>query len=411
MDDQVRNIKRIMARYDRPFYLYRQKVMARQAEILLTNLKGFDFLYSIKTNPFPPVVRQAAASGFGADAASAAEVDSALAAKMAPDDIFYSSPGKTRLDLEFSLGKAHIIADSLQELEVLNQLALGREKPMAVGLRLNPNFSLEGGPGQSAKFGVDVEQVYDKRPWLEQLTNIEISGLHIHLRSQVLDTPALARYYARVFEMSLALKRDLGWRLDYLNFGGGLGIVYSRNHDEPLNIPALSGECRKLWKRYQNEIKARLLIETGRFLVGEAGSYFTPIVDINVSRGKKYLIVRNGLNGFLRPSLAGLIYGRGPGASGSTSAEPLYTGPEAFVVSLVGREEGGQREVVDVVGNLCTATDVLAANLSLPRARVGDIIEVTMAGSYAFSLSPLLFSSHQPPLEIFLDEQDNLITR
>ena len=403
------SIRHIMADYGRPFYLYRQDLMERQAEILRSSFTEFDFLYSLKTNPFPPVIRLAASKGFGADAASAAEVDLALAAGIGPEDIFYSAPGKTRAELERSIDKARIIADSLNELELLNGLAEGRERPLPVGLRLNPDFALGGGPGLSNKFGVDLEQVYERRDWLAGLGNLRLAGLHVHLRSQVLDGPALADYYAGVFQMTLALKRELGWRPDYLNFGGGLGIVYSR-HDRPLDIPALSGTCRKLWAEYKNEFQARLLIETGRFLVGEAGSYYTPVVDIKASRGRKYLLVLNALNGFLRPSVAGLMAGCGLSPSASYSAEPLYTGPDAFELSIVGKEDDSVREEVDVVGQLCTATDVLGQAVSLPAAEIGDIVRVTMAGSYAYSLSPHLFSSHQPPMQIFMDGRGNLIS-
>ncbi|UQZ88508.1 hypothetical protein C4J81_04525 [Deltaproteobacteria bacterium Smac51] len=401
-------IRQIIDSHNRPLYLYSRKIMEDQADILLNNFSGFDFLYSIKTNPFPPVVRFAASRGFGADAASAAEVDLALAAGMAPANIFYSTPGKTKADLESSLGKAHIIADSLHELELLDQLAAEKRMTVPAGLRVNPDFSLSGGPGVSGKFGIDLEIIYEQRDFLQSLKNITIEGLHIHLRSQVLNSQALAGYYAAIFDLAVSLKRDFGWNLGYINFGGGLGIVYSASEDQPLDIPFLSGECTSLWAKYKDELKARLMIETGRFLVGKAGDYHTPIVDIKVSRGRKYLVVRSGLNGFMRPSIAALMAGSGVNGPLTKSAEPLFTSARAFEVSIVGKSGGGT-ETVDIVGSLCTATDILALDIDLPQAAIGDIIRVGNAGSYAYTLSPLLFSSHQPPMQIFMNSPDNLI--
>ena len=369
--EQESIIRAVREKWDGPFYLYDQKVIAERATRLLTDFPQFEFLYSIKANPFPPIAKYLARRGFGADAASAAEVDLALAAGMRPDMIFYSSPGKTETDLRQALGKSRVIVDSCNELALLNGLAAAKPTLLAVGLRLNPDFSLDGGPGVSAKFGVDEEVLFQRAEFLAGLTSLEITGLHVHLRSQVLEAEALAGYYERVFRLAVKCVQKFGWRLKFINFGGGLGIVYSEANDRPLDTVRLGRECAALARKYRPELGGiRLIIESGRYLVGQAGKYYTPIVDIKESRGRKYLIVRNGLNGFMRPAIADLLR-RLPGSPADRrfSAEPLFTAPDAFDFSLAGKEDGAPLEKVSVVGNLCTAADVLAEDIFLPAAR------------------------------------------
>ncbi len=403
MEELLRDIE---AKYgSSPFYLYEQNIMDRQADLLLENFLGIEFLYSVKANPFPPVVKWAAARGFGADAASAAEVGLARSAGAAPADVFYSAPGKTKSDLEGSLDECTLIADSFHELGMLDALAAGRKTPLDIGLRLNPDFAMGGGPGLSSKFGLDAETLPDHREFLIGLRHLRIIGLHVHLRSQVLYDPALARYYDWVLTMADSCRREWNWPLRFVNFGGGLGLPYSAANDHPLNVARLGTELEKLARAHRERLgPVRLFIETGRFLVGEAGGYFTPVVDIKESRGHKYLVVKNGLNGFLRPALAELLAASGcPQGAPTRSLEPLFTVRDAFDFSLVGKSGDQPRERVSVVGNLCTAMDVLAEGLSLPRAAIGDWVRVSKAGVYAYSLSPLAFSSQPPPRQIFVD--------
>jgi len=408
--DKESIIQAVRQRCDGPFYLYDQKIIAGQAESLLNGFPQFEFLYSIKTNPFLPIIKYLGRRGFGADAASAAEVDLALAAGIRPEHIFYSSPGKTRADLVQALGKCRVIVDSYGELELLNSMAAAKPTRLAVGVRLNPDFSMTGRPGVSSKFGLDEEDLFKRTDFFSRLTSLEIIGLHVHLRSQVLDEQALTGYYDHCFRLAVKCAGHFGWRLNFINFGGGLGIVYSEANDRPLDTCRLGRECAGLARKYRPELgEVRLLIESGRYLVGPAGQYFTPVVDIKESRGRKYLIVRNGLNGFMRPAVAHLLRSCSLPPDGRVSFEPLFTTPDAFDFTLVGKENTGPLEKVGVVGNLCTATDVLAEDILLPPAAVGDLVCVSKAGSYAYSLSPLGFSSHGPPSQVFVDHQNNLI--
>lgn len=401
MENNLDIIKRLMVQYDRPFYIYNESVISKQIEILSKKFSQFEFLYSVKTNPYAPIVNFMASSGFGADAASSEEVIIAQKSGLSYEKILYSSPGKTLKDIEKTLDKSIIIADSYNELVMINDAAKQRKLHVKVGLRINPDYVMDIGKGVSSKFGVDEETIVKNRDFLNSLTNIKIIGIHVHLRSQVLDHSLLYRYYEKIFKLALFCKETMGWELEFINFGGGLGIVYSSLNDRELDIQLLSDECEELVHRFKDKINVRLIIETGRFVVCEAGQYVTRIVDIKESRGVKYLIVKNGLNGFLRPSIAELLAAYAPQESKLQSCEPIFTVKDAFEFTILERKKSFS-EKVTIVGNLCTSADIMAKDILIPKADIGDILVVSKAGSYSYTLTPVLFASHSLPLQFYV---------
>ncbi|MBU5483263.1 hypothetical protein KQI86_02915 [Clostridium sp. MSJ-11] len=409
MESNLSVIEKLMREYDRPFYVYEESIISNKVEILLEKFPQFEFLYSIKTNPYNPIVNFILSKGFGADAASAEEVTIAEKAGLSHEKILYSSPGKTRKDIERTLDKSIIIADSYNELILINQVAKEKKLHVKVGVRINPDYTMDGGNGVSSKFGIDEETLIEQKDLFDSLTNIQIIGIHVHLRSQVLDYNILYRYYDKIFELSLFCQETMGWELEFINFGGGLGIVYSSLEDSPLDIELLSDECKKLFEKFKHKINARLIIETGRFVVCEAGKYVTHIVDIKESRGKKYLVVENGLNGFLRPSIVELLTAYTPEGSKLQGCEPLFTAKDAFEFTIAKREKSFL-EKVSIVGNLCTSADIMVKDIMLPKADIGDILVISKAGSYSYSLTPVLFASHPLPLQFYVKSNEEICT-
>lgn len=397
---------------------------------LKEGLPGFSFLYSIKANPYPAMVQTIWSQGFGADAASASEVLLARRTGLAAGNVYYSSPGKTRGDIESVFGRCLIIADSLGELRLINEVAKEKGRPVDIGLRINPDFSIGDKAGGPSKFGVDVEQLVDLDFSGKTYPYLRLVGIHVHLKSQVLQASLLAPYYQNCFNLAVRLSEKEGVSIDFINFGGGLGRLYSDNAEAGLDLEDLSGRLEGLLAYNKRTLKAELILETGRFVAAGAGSYYTRIVGIKESRGRKYLLVDKGMNGFLRPALAQLLSKlSGPGPL--EGQEPLYTSAGAHGLFLLpsasddgkgdqaGAKEGeevkeGERakkgqERVTVVGSLCTGLDTLAEGLLLPPCQVGDIIGVSHAGAYAYSLSPLLFSSQQPPGQYYLKRDASIV--
>ena len=387
-----------------PCYIYEEDVIKSACNELADNLKGFSFLYSIKSNPFMPVVETVAKCGFGADAASIQEVIKSSEAGMSKEMIYYSAPGKRKEELKEAIGKCTIIVDSLNEIVSINEIAKEANTVENIGLRVNPTFGM-GTNASSSKFGIDLEDEESLYNTLKQCQNVKPVGIHIHLRSQVLDAHMIGEYYKSIFDLALYLKDRLEMDMEFINFGSGIGIVYDKSKDKEFDLNILRQETDQLVVKNSETLNAKLLIETGRFVVCKAGSLYLPVLDKKVSHGITYLIVPNGLNGFLRPGIANLL--KKVASPDLAGMEPLFTSYNAFEVSVL--NDSNEKEVVNVVGNLCTALDVIAEGLETNKAEIGDIIKISNAGSYAYSLSPLLFSSHPLPKQYLYTSEEKYI--
>jgi len=386
-------------------YIYDESQIRAQCRKLKTSLAAFDFLYSIKTNPFPAVIKCIQQEGFGADAASAQEVELSIQNGISPENIYYSSPGKTESDLEQCFEKCVLIADSLTEIAKINKEAKRRQQVVKIGIRINPDFSMDSDSAVSSKFGIDIEQAEALEVLLRECSSVKVSGIHIHIKSQVLDFEKLGRYYLKCFEIAKRISKLLKTNIEYINFGSGIGAVYDELQDIPVDLTKLSEMLDSMIDENHNSLSARMYIETGRFVTCNAGTFYTRIADIKQSKGKKYLIVEHGMNGFLRPALASLLQ-KNAGGVDLPGQEPLYTSSHAFSFEVL--NNATSKEFVTIVGNLCTAIDVLGENVEMRAAEIGDIIAVSNAGCYAYSLSPLLFSSHGLPSQFIRRGDGNI---
>lgn len=386
------------AQFHDSFYLYDEEKIQASIAHLTKNFPSIKFLYSIKTNANPYVVKSILSSGMGVDAASVAEVLMGDEANVPRTMIQYSAPGKTESDIRQTIDKSTITADSLHEISLIQKVAQGTNQIARIGVRLNPDFSFVSQEGCSSKFGIDESIFFQHLPEILAMSHIQIIGLHIHIRSQELDSSLIAKYHANVLTLAQKLQAHIKTPLAFINMGSGIGIPYETT-DTPVDIPSLGCLTEDMTKSYVQEFPdTQIYIETGRYLVGNNGVYVTKVLDKKVSHGKTYVVLNNTLNGFIRPCLAQLIAKYSNDIS--TASEPLYTtqNPTQFHVLNSSSEE----ETVDLVGNLCTASDVIASNITLPRLEIGDIVVCTNAGSYAAVLSPTQFSSQRPPEELFL---------
>lgn len=399
--------KALIAKYTEKygsFYLYDESFIINNVNVLKENFPQIDFLYSVKCNPNRHVLHSVFAHGFGADAASLGEVLLANKAGLTKNKIYYSAPGKTMEDIEAAISKSILIADSLDEIRRIQMVSSQAGITANIGIRINPDFSFCGNCGQSSKFGIDEEQAvefiqnYDCK-------NVKITGIHVHLRSQELNARTLSDYYGKMLRLAEKFHSLCG-ELNFVNMGSGMGIQYSVD-ETPLDMKLLgadiSSELDKFKAAYPN---TKLIIETGRYVVGKSGVYVTKVVDRKVSHKKTYLILKNTLNGFIRPSLAALVM-RYAAQEEPAPFEPLFTRKDAFQFLTLKDEE--PTELVTLVGNLCTATDVVAEDIMLPHLECGDCIVITNAGSYAAVLSPMQFSTQEKPVELFLTTDEKII--
>ena len=381
-------------KYD-SFYLYDENIIIKSINQLKQNFPGVSFLYSIKCNSNQNVLASIFEQGFGSDAASSTEVLIANSLGVSPKDIYYSAPGKSVQDIEKTIDKAVIIADSISEIKMINQIAKKQHRLVHIGVRVNPNFSYDDNHGYASKFGIDEDQFLDFIN-NNDLHRLKIVGIHVHLKSQELDTDLLCQYHHKLLEYVDCFQQTNG-PLEFINMGSGIGVPYYKD-DQEVDLKKLgtnlTNELSTFKTKYPN---IKVMIETGRFITCKSGIYVTKVMDRKISHNKTYLILKNTLNGFIRPSIIQML--KHYSSNLASSFEPLFTCDNAFEILTL--KENKDLETVTLVGNLCTATDVIADNIQMPHLYPGDLIIITNAGSYASVLSPSQFSSQDKPIELF----------
>ncbi len=397
-------ISTIVASYGTPLFVYDGSVLQQKWDLLRKTFPPeFRISYSVKANPNPAILRFFLSRGSGLEIASGGELHLALAAGCPPEKILFAGPGKTEAELEFALrqGVDEIHAESSLEVERISALSrkLGLCGPVA--LRVNPSVEAQGGAmrmgGKPAPFGIDEEKVDAVIERIVSDPALEFRGIHLFTGTQILDHAVLIRQYRKGIEIALRIARGVERPLHTVDFGGGLGIPYFSG-DAEVDIESLHNEVNTLMHEVKKEplfSGTRFMLEPGRYLVGEAGTYVTRIIDKKVSRGKTYLVVDGGMNHHLA-------------ASGNLGQVIKRN----FPVAILNKGQSEERQKVDLVGPLCTPLDLLARDADLPKAKVGDLVGVAQSGAYARTASPLGFLSHPSPAEVLVENgQVRLIRR
>ena len=375
-----------------PFYAYDRALVAERVRQLRAALPAeVELHYSIKANPMPALVQHLAGLVDGLDVASGGEMKVALDAGMRPADISFAGPGKGEAELAQAVAAGVCVhAESEREIRLLARIRneLGIE-PLLV-LRINPDFELKGSGmrmgGGAKQFGIDAEDAPRLLALAAEL-GLDVLGFHIFSGSQSLKAEAVAETQARTIELAIALaEASPGGRaaLRMLNIGGGFGIPYFPG-EARLDLAPIGAGLAQLLPRVKEALpQARVSIELGRFLVGEAGVYVARVIDRKVSRGQVFLVTDGGLHHHLA-------------ASGNFGQVIRKNYPVA-----IGNRVEGDREPVSVVGPLCTPLDLLAERMELPRAQVGDLVVVFQSGAYGLTASPGGFLSHPDALEVLV---------
>jgi diaminopimelate decarboxylase len=381
--------------YGTPIFIYDRAVLDRKYDALRSALpECFSIYYSIKANPCYAVVKHFLNRGCGIEIASAGEFQRALNAGCAPERVLFAGPGKSEAELELvlSCGIGEIHMESLTEAKRIAAICRRLGRRAQVAIRINPASEAEGGAmrmgGRPAPFGIDEEildQVLDSVLAEPQL---DLCGIHLFTGTQILDAAVLRNQYCHGLELARRVVKRLGGPLRTLDFGGGLGIPYFA-HEQELNLECLQNQLATLFQEIDSDPDfqgTQFLVEPGRFLAGEAGVYVTRILDVKLSRGKKFLVVDGGMNHHLA-------------ASGNLG----QTIKRNYPIALVNKLAAPPSEPVDIVGPLCTPLDTLARGILLPHAEIGDLVGIFQSGAYGRSASPVGFLSHPEATEVWVD--------
>lgn len=385
------SITRLAARVGQtPFYAYDSGLLrSRVAELRRALPQGVKLHYAMKANPMPAVVGLMARLVDGIDVASAGELKIALDAGAEPKEVSFAGPGKRDAELLQAVASGVLVnVESARELPALTAASRMLSVPARVAVRVNPDFELKGSGmkmgGGPKQFGVDVEEVPEllRRVAGEGLS---FEGFHLFAGSQNLRAESICEAQEKSYALALRLAETAPAPVRVLNLGGGFGIPYFPG-DQRLNLGPIGDNLARLQERARADMpNASLMIELGRYLVGEAGVYVTRIVDRKVSRGQVFLVADGGLNHHLS-------------ASGNFGQVLRKNYP----VTIGNRAAAACEEVATVVGPLCTPLDLLAERMALPRAEVGDLVVVFQSGAYGASASPQAFLGHPPVTEVLV---------
>jgi len=345
--------------------------------------------YAIKANPYDGILKHIVKIVDGFDVASAGEMGMALAAGMAPEKISMAGPGKRDEELAAAID-AGITINLESEGEAERALAAARQLGRAARLavRVNPDFEIKGSGmrmgGGAKPFGIDAERVPALVRHLVS-EGADWRGFHIFAGSQALDAEAIIAAQQATFALAADLAERSGATPPLVNLGGGFGIPYFAG-ERPLDIEAIGAALAETLAARPGVLKSsEFAIELGRWLVGEAGVYLTRVIDRKISHGEVFLIVDGGLHHQLA-------------ASGNFGTVVRRNYP----VAVANRFGAEPEEEVSVVGCLCTPLDRLADRVALPKADVGDVIAIFMAGAYGLTASPSAFLGHPKPYEIMV---------
>lgn len=384
-------LRRLAARVgSTPFYAYdRTLLSARVAQLRSALPTGIELHYAMKANPMPALVGHMAPLVDGIDVASAGELKIALDAGTDPRCISFAGPGKRDAELRQAVAAGILInVESFRELAVLAEASQALGVPARVAVRVNPDFELKssgmkmgGGP---KPFGVDAEQV----PALLQAigrAELAFEGFHLFAGSQNLKAEAIVEAQQKSFALALRLAEHAPGPVRTLNLGGGLGIPYFPG-EQRLDLAPIGTALGNIVAEAATALPgAAIVLELGRYLVGEAGIYVCRITDIKVSRGHTYLVTDGGLHHHLSASgnFGQVLRKNYPVTIGTRMGEPAA-------------------EAVSVVGPLCTPLDLIAERMALPQAAEGDLVVVFQSGAYGASASPQAFLGHPGVAEVLV---------
>lgn len=382
-------IRKIVEAVGTPVYVYSAKTIKRHFQVFQSSFSDVPHIicYSVKANSNIAILSLLRAMGSGADVVSGGELIRALKAGIPPEKIVFSGVGKTTKEMEMALSAGILMfnVESLEELEVLGEVAKKLNKPAPFAIRMNPDVDPKTHPYISTglrknKFGIPEDQVitaYKKalnNPFLKPI------GLDAHIGSQI---TSLSPFRDALYRLKKVWKdlTSLGLELKYLDLGGGLGIIY--NDEEP----PLPQEYAEAIVKDVKELKATLILEPGRVIVGNAGILVTQVLYVKENVERKFVVVDAGMNDLIRPA--------------------FY---QAYHKIVPVEEKSEEEMVVDVVGPICESSDFFARDRKLPKVRRGDLLAIMSAGAYGFVMSSNYNSRPRSP-EVLVDEDKFFVIR
>jgi diaminopimelate decarboxylase len=352
-----------------PFYYYDLDLLRKTLhEVKVHGIdKGFHVHYAIKANYNVELLQIIRDAGLGIDCVSGPEIERAIETGFRPDQIAFAGVGKT--DEEIRTGLKHNIfsfnCESIQELDVLNELAAEANRKANVSIRLNPNVEarthkyITTGLSEN-KFGIRIENLPDLFQRLPELDHLQLTGIHFHIGSQITDLKPFHDLCDRIENVQQIFERE-GHSLQHINAGGGLGINYETPDSDP--IPDFESFFRVFEENLNLRQGQELHFELGRSIVGQCGSLISTVLFIKEGIHTNFAVLDAGMTELIRPAL----YQAKHRIDSLTSKAPTV--------------------LYDVVGPICETSDTFRKRVSIPELKRGDLVAIRSAGAYGEVMS------------------------
>lgn len=385
-----------------PAYVYSMHQICDRASALRGAFGDrFALSYAVKSNPNTTILERMQDCVKTLDISSIGEMHRAHRAGWASDKLSFTGPGKRPQEITDAIqhNVREIVVESIQEAETVDAIARSMKKTQHVLIRINPIKMPRGFgvhmAGKPSQFGIDEEDLQSACAAILRLPNIKVEGFHIFSGTQCLDADAIVDNYEIFIDIFKKSADMFGITPRKLIFGSGLGIPYYES-DVPLDLNAIANRVNPLLdallltNKFQN---TQLVLELGRYLVGEAGLFITSVIAKTHSRGRTICICDAGLNNHL--------------AACGHLGTVIHRNYRMFKVS--DSAPNATEDVVEIVGPLCTTIDTLGHNVTIKQLEVGDVIAIENSGAYGLTASPIHFISHGAAKEVLIDRGSNII--
>lgn len=393
-------VRDVVDAHGSPTYVYDGEALTRQYRRLRDALPSdVDIVYSLKANPNVALTAILGRAGAGAEVSSLTELRTALQAGVDPGDVIFLGPGKSDEELRecCRLGLRAVVVESLAELARLDEVARSAGRRQPVLLRVNPDFQVKRSGlamgGRARQFGVDVDQAVAAGASVGAHEWACVVGVHVYMGTRILAAEAVVENTERILALAERVAEACGIDLQVVDVGGGLGVPYFPA-EEPLDLEAVGRGVREAVDRFRaRRAGVRLILEAGRYLVAECGTYVVGVRYVKESFGERFAVADGGTNHHMAAVGIGSVVKRN------------------FPIGLVGRTSTASDVPWHLTGPLCTPADELGRNVELPvDLRPGDLIGVFRSGAYGPTASPVHFLSHGYPAEVLVhDGQVHLV--
>ena len=395
------DVDRVAKKFGTPTYVYSASTILDHYSRLDAALAPLDHLicYAVKANSNRAILKLLADAGAGFDIVSGGELFRVLAAGGDPAKCTFAGVGKSRQEIEYALDQRvySFNVESEAELECIDRIASAKNLRAPVALRVNPDVAAQtheyiSTGSRENKFGIALNQLTAVYERAAKLRNIDLIGLQMHIGSQITEAAPFANAIRKVAPVVRGLKSKYG--IKFFSIGGGMGIIYRRAlesgsgqwwHDHGSACAGSAFSVRDYAEAIVSllsDLDIRVLVEPGRFLVGNAGVLLTRIRYIKTTAAKKFAIVDAGMNDLIRPALYQSYH---------------------EIVPVKERKSERKRKIskIDIVGPVCESGDFFALDRGMPELHEGDLLAILSAGAYGFVMASN-YNSRPLPAEVLV---------